>query len=188
MSVIKWPWMVWVIHPMTLLRSMIYTANTQRKNYVFITFRICRVTPISHTCTHHILRCIVEGDNILLLRCDRSYQRKECISRDVKYRYIIFPKLHAYNYILLWFWYELILYDCMWSTPDEYPWIHRMNHQGLIRESHYYVYKKCNYNGICDTRTRKRSTSQSYCMHMVWHWIHKILTFARRILITNKIT
>ena len=64
-----------------------------------------------------------------------------CISHDVKYRHIIFPKLHAYNYILLWFWYELILYDCMWSTPDEYPWIHRMNHQGLISKSHYYVYK-----------------------------------------------
>ena len=111
-----------------------------------------------------------------------------CISHDVKYRHIIFPKLHAYNYILLWFWYELILYDCMWSTPDEYPWIHRMNHQGLISKSHYYVYKKCDYNGICDTRTRKRSTTQSYCMHMVWHWINKILTFARRILITNKIT
>ena len=64
-----------------------------------------------------------------------------CFSHDVKYRHTIFPKNQAYSYVLLWLWYGLILYECMRSEPDEYPWIHRMNHQELIRKSHYQVYK-----------------------------------------------
>ena len=113
-----------------------------------------------------------------------------CLSRDMKYRHKIFSKIRACSYIMLWFarsdfiWFP----KCLWNKPDDYPWINRMNHQELIWKGHYYVYKKGDYDGIGDTSTRKRSTTQKYCMHMVWHWIHKILTFARRILITNKIT